>query len=46
MNITHRMQAKFEPKMEGPFVVKNDYSSGAYRIISPDGEYYPPSIND
>jgi hypothetical protein len=45
MNITHCMQAKFEPKWEGPFVVKDVYSSGAYQIISPDGEYYPPPIN-
>jgi hypothetical protein len=45
INITHRMQAKFEPKWKGHFVVKDVYSSGAYRIISPDGDYYPPPIN-
>jgi hypothetical protein len=45
MNITHHMQAKFEPKWEAPFVVKDVYSSGAYRIIFPDGEYYLPPIN-
>ena len=45
MNIIHRMEAKFEPKWEDPFVVKDVYSSGAYRIISPDGEYCPPPIN-
>jgi hypothetical protein len=45
MNITHRMKDKFEPKWEGPYVVKDVYSSGAYRIISADGEYCPPPIN-
>jgi hypothetical protein len=45
MNITHHLQAKFEPKWEGPFIVKDVYSSGAYRIISLDGEYYLPPIN-
>src|ERR1041385_1350715 len=39
MNITRRMKGKFEPKWEGPFVVKEVYSSGAYKIISPDGQY-------
>jgi hypothetical protein len=45
MNIAHRIKGKFEPKWEGPYVVKDVYSSGAYRIISADGEYYPPPIN-
>ena len=45
MNITHRMQSKFEPKWEGPYIVKDVYSSGAYRIISPDGEYCLPPVN-
>jgi hypothetical protein len=45
MNITHHMQAKFEPKWEGPFIVKDVYSSSTYRIISLDGEYYLPPIN-
>lgn len=45
MNITHKMQSKFEPKWEGPYIVKDVYSSGAYRIISPDGEYCPPPVN-
>ncbi|KAG2589916.1 hypothetical protein PVAP13_5NG347850 [Panicum virgatum] len=45
MNITHRMQRKFEPKWEGPYIVKDVYSSGAYRIISPDGEYCLPPVN-
>ncbi|KAJ1256734.1 hypothetical protein BS78_K320600 [Paspalum vaginatum] len=45
MNVTHRMKGKLEPKWEGPYVVKDVYSSGAYRIISPDGEYCPPPLN-
>jgi hypothetical protein len=45
MNITHRMQSKFEPKWGGPYIVKDVYSSGTYRIISPDDEYCPPPIN-
>jgi ribonuclease HI len=45
MNVTHRMQGKFEPKWEGPYIIKDVYSSGAYRIISPDGEYCPPPVN-
>ena len=45
MNITHRMQSKFEPKWEGPYIVKDVYSSGAYRIISPNGKYCPPPVN-
>ena len=45
MNITRRMKGKFEPKWEGPFVIKEVYSSGTYRIISPDGEYLPAPVN-
>jgi hypothetical protein len=44
-NVTHRMKVKFEPKWEGPYVVKDVYSSGVYRIISAGGEYCPPPIN-
>jgi hypothetical protein len=39
------MQGKFEPKWEGLYVVKEVYSSGAYRIVSPNGEYCPPPVN-
>ena len=45
MNVTRRMGGKFEPKWEGPYIVKEVYSSGAYRIISLDDEYYLPPIN-
>ena len=45
MNITHQMTGKFEPKWEGPYIVKDVYSSGAYRIIYPDGEYCTPPVN-
>ena len=45
MNVTRRMGGKFELKWEGPYIVKEVYSSGAYRIISPDGEYCPPPVN-
>ena len=45
MNVTRRMGGKFEPKWEGPYIIKEVYSSGAYRIISPDGKYCPPPIN-
>jgi hypothetical protein len=39
------MKGKFEPKWEGPFVIKEVYSSGAYQIISPDGTYSPSPVN-
>jgi hypothetical protein len=45
MNITHRMIRKFEPKWEGPYILKDIYSSGAYRIISLNGEYRSPPVN-
>jgi hypothetical protein len=45
MNITHHMQVKFELKWEGPFVLNDVYSNGAYQIILTDGEYYPQPIN-
>ena len=45
MNITRRMKGKFEPKWKGPFVIKEVYSSGVYRIVSPDGKYSPAPVN-
>ena len=45
MNVMHRMKGKFEPKWEGPYAIKDVYSNGAYRIISPDGEYCILPIN-
>ena len=45
MHVTRWMGGKFEPKWEGPYIIKEVYSSGAYRIISPDGKYCPPPIN-
>ncbi|KAL6505259.1 hypothetical protein OROGR_025076 [Orobanche gracilis] len=35
--VTHRMGNKFLPKWDGPHVVKEVYTNGAYKLISEDG---------
>jgi len=41
----HKTKEKFQPKWEGPFVVKSVYSNGAYRLINPDGDTLIMPIN-
>jgi len=43
--MTHKRKGKFQPKWEGPFVVKSVYSNGAYRLITPDGDALMMPIN-
>ena len=38
MVMIHKTKGKFQPKWEGPFVVKSVYSNGAYRLITSDGD--------
>jgi len=45
MVMTHKMKEKFQPKLEGPFVVESVYSNGAYRLITPDGHTLMIPIN-
>jgi len=45
MIMTHKTKEKFQPKWEGPFVVKSVYSNGAYRLITPDGDTLMMPIN-
>ncbi|KAK4407978.1 hypothetical protein Sango_0378800 [Sesamum angolense] len=34
---THRMGNKFLPKWDGPYVVKEAYTNGAYKLVAEDG---------
>ncbi|KAL0402721.1 UNVERIFIED_CONTAM: hypothetical protein Slati_4302000 [Sesamum latifolium] len=34
---THRMENKFLPKWDGPYVVKEAYTNGAYKLVAEDG---------
>ncbi|KAL0451208.1 UNVERIFIED_CONTAM: hypothetical protein Slati_1098900 [Sesamum latifolium] len=34
---THRMENKFLPKWDGPYVVKETYTNGAYKLLAEDG---------
>ncbi|KAL0394674.1 UNVERIFIED_CONTAM: hypothetical protein Slati_4433600 [Sesamum latifolium] len=34
---THRTEKKFLPKWDGPYVVKEAYTNGAYKLIAEDG---------
>ena len=36
---------KWTPTYEGPFVVKNIFSSGAMILTTMDGEYFPYPVN-
>jgi len=46
MVMTHQTREKFQPKWEGPFVVKSAYSNGACRLTTPDGDTLLMPIND
>ena len=45
MNLSSKKKVKFEPKWEGPFVVETVYSSGAYRLVTKDGDRLMMPIN-
>jgi hypothetical protein len=34
---THKTRGKFEPKWEGPHIIKQAYDGGAYQRIDPQG---------
>ena len=46
MVMTHKTKGKFQPKWEGPFVVKTIYSNGAYRLTNPNDNMLRMPIND
>jgi len=46
MIMTHKTKGKFQPKLEGPFVIETVYSNGAYRVMTPDGDMLMMPIND
>jgi len=46
MVMTHKTKGKFQPKWEGPFVVKSVYSNGAHSLITSDGDTLMMPIND
>jgi len=43
--MTHKTGSKFAPKWEGPYVVCEVYSNGAYKIVDGQGVWVGP-IND
>ena len=45
MVMTHKTKEKFQPKWEGPFVVKSVYSNGAYCLITSDDDTLMMPIN-
>ena len=45
MVMTHKTKGKFQPKWKGPFMVETVYSSGAYRLVNPNGDTLIMSIN-
>jgi len=45
MIMTHKTKNKFQPKWEGPFVVKTIYSNRAYRLVSSNGDALMIPIN-
>ena len=45
MILNSKKKGKFEPKWEGPFVVEIVYSSGAYRLVTKDGDRLMMPIN-
>jgi len=46
MNMTHKIESKFQPKWEGPFVIEIVYSNGAYWLMTLDGDLLMMPIND
>ena len=45
MVITYKIKGKFQPKWEGPFIVKSVYPNGAYRLITPSVDMLMMPIN-
>ena len=45
MILNSKKKGKFEPKWEGPFVVETVYSSGAYRLVTKEGDRLMMPIN-
>jgi len=45
MIMRHKTKGKFQPKWEGPFVVKSVYSNRAYRLITSNGDTLMMPIN-
>jgi len=45
MVMTYKTKQKFQPNLEGPFVVESVYSNGAYRLINLEGDILMMSIN-
>ncbi|MGV8000520.1 hypothetical protein PJP08_29385, partial [Mycobacterium kansasii] len=43
--VTRRTRGKFEPKWDGPYVVKEVYSNGAYRVANQDGQGVSIPVN-
>jgi len=46
MIMTHKIKGKFQPKWEGPCIIKTVYSNGVYRLITPDDDTLMMLIND
>ena len=42
INTTHRMGNKFLSKWDGPYVVREVYTNGAYKIVDQDGVNVEP----
>jgi len=45
MVMTHKTKGKYQPKWEGPFMIKSVYSNGAYRLINLEGNKLMIPIN-
>ena len=45
MILISKKKGKFQSKWEGPFVVETVYSSGAYRLVKPNGDKIMMPIN-
>jgi len=43
--VTHKTKGKFEPKRDGPYVIKQAYDGGAYQLVDQQGERPMPPIN-
>ena len=46
MVMTNKPKGKFQPKWEGPFVIKTVYSNGAYHLTNPNGDILIIPIDD
>ena len=45
MIMTHKIKSKFQPKWEGPFVIKTVYSNGTYHFMPSDGDLLMMPVN-